>query len=289
MLGGKFRVERIVGRGGMGVVLEATNTQIDQKVALKLLARGADDPAMAERFTREAKAAAKLRSEHVARVYDVGRDATRGPFIVMEMLDGKTLAEIVKEGRLAVHRAVEHLIDACEGLAEAHARGIIHQDVKPANLFVVTGDDGRPCVKLLDFGIATMRTHEERKQDGKSRAPRSQGTPAYLAPEQLLGTATLDHRADILGARLRALRARLRCTRVSRAALHRARDEDPRVGAPRSSRPTFRSRRASRRRSTAASRRIPRSASRAPARSRSRCSPSRGDVLTPPSPKPSRT
>ena len=88
MLGGKFRVERIVGRGGMGVVIEATNTQIDQTVALKLLARGAEDPAMVERFTREAKAAARLKSEHVARVYDVGKDATHGPFIVMEMLHG---------------------------------------------------------------------------------------------------------------------------------------------------------------------------------------------------------
>src|SRR5689334_16669280 len=89
---GKFRVERIVGRGGMGVVIEATNLQLDQKVALKLLAKGADDPAVAQRFSNEARAAARLRSEHVARVYDVSEDSTHGPFIVMEMLSGRTLA-----------------------------------------------------------------------------------------------------------------------------------------------------------------------------------------------------
>ena len=197
VLGGKFRIERLVGRGGMGVVMEATNVQLDQKVASKLLARKADDPNVAERFMREAKAAARLKSEHIARVFDVGKDPTHGPFIVMEFLEGKTLAEVVAQtGRVPLHRAVEYVIDACEGLAEAHARGIVHQDVKPGNLFLVTGDDGRPSVKVLDFGIATMRTKEQAAQDSKSSAPRSQGTPAYLSPEQLRGHE-VDHRADI--------------------------------------------------------------------------------------------
>src|SRR5262245_9418616 len=121
VLAGKFRVERVVGRGGMGIVIEATNLQLDQKVALKFLAKGADDPAVAERFSNEARAAARLRSEHVARVYDVGEDAVHGPYIVMEMLTGRTLAEVLSTaGRVALHRAVEYIIDACEGLAEAH-------------------------------------------------------------------------------------------------------------------------------------------------------------------------
>ena len=198
MLGGKFRIERMIGRGGMGVVMEATNVQLDQKVAIKLLARNADDPNVVERFMHEARAAARLKSEHVARVFDVGKDPTYGPFIVMEYLDGKTLAEVVAEtGRIAVHRAVEHVIDACEGLAEAHARGIIHQDIKPGNLFLVTGGDGRPSVKVLDFGIATMRTTEDASKDSKSSAPRSQGTPAYLSPEQLRGHPPVDHRTDV--------------------------------------------------------------------------------------------
>ncbi|HVH43753.1 MAG TPA: serine/threonine-protein kinase, partial [Labilithrix sp.] len=179
VLAGKFRVERVVGRGGMGVVVEATNLQLDQKVALKLLATNTEDPSAVERFNREARAAARLRSEHVARVYDVGKDTLHGPFIVMEMLEGKTLADVIAtSGRVPLHRAVEYIIDACEGLAEAHARGIVHQDVKPANLFLVTGSDGRPSVKLLDFGIATMRSKEQ-TVDAKSSQP-SLGTPAYL-------------------------------------------------------------------------------------------------------------
>lgn len=195
---GKFRVERIVGRGGMGIVIEATNVQLDQKVALKLLATGAEDPTMVDRFSREARAAARLKSEHVARVYDVGKDTLYGPFIVMEMLDGKTLAELLAEiKRVQLHRAIEYVIDACEGLAEAHARGIIHQDVKPANLFLVLGSDGRPSIKLLDFGIATMRAKtKDEGNDGKSSQP-SAGTPAYLAPEQLRGSPSIDHRADV--------------------------------------------------------------------------------------------
>lgn len=198
-LGGKFRIERIVGRGGMGLVLEATNVQLDQKVAIKLLARNADDPGVVERFLGEAKAAARLKSEHVARVFDVGKDPTHGPYIVMELLEGHTLGEVLAQsGRLPLHRAVEHIIDACEGLAEAHTRGIVHQDIKPGNLFLVTGDDGRPSVKVLDFGVATMRAKDQ-AQDVRSSAPRSQGTPAYLSPEQLRGNPPVDHRADIWG------------------------------------------------------------------------------------------
>lgn len=199
VLAGKFRVERVVGRGGMGVVVEATNIQLDQRVALKLLATGGDDPAVVERFSHEARAAARLRSEHVARVYDVGRDPLQGPFIVMEMLEGRTLAELVATtGRVQVHRAVEYVIDACEGLAEAHARGIVHQDVKPGNLFLVAGDDGRPSIKVLDFGIAIMRSKERAGAmlDSSSGPRAALGTPAYLAPEQLRGS-NIDHRADI--------------------------------------------------------------------------------------------
>lgn len=196
VLGGKFRVERVVGRGGMGVVIEATNVQLDQRVALKLLATNANDPSSVDRFNSEARAAARLRSEHVARVYDVGKDTLHGPYIVMELLEGKTLADVIKtSGRVPIHRAVEYVIDACEGLAEAHSRGIVHQDVKPANLFLVTGPDGRPSVKLLDFGIATMRS-KEREADAKSSHPKV-GTPAYLAPEQLKNTGYITHRADI--------------------------------------------------------------------------------------------
>jgi serine/threonine-protein kinase len=196
VLGGKFRVERVVGRGGMGVVVEATNLQLDQKVAVKLLATRTEEPEVIERFHREAKAAARLRSEHVARVFDAGRDTLHGPFLVMELLEGQTLADVLaKTGRVPLHRAIEYVINTCEALAEAHSRGIIHQDVKPANLFLVMGPDGRPSVKLLDFGIATVRS-KGRDGDPKS-SHRSLGTPAYLAPEQLRHAAEVTHRADV--------------------------------------------------------------------------------------------
>jgi len=198
VLASKFRVERVIGKGGMGVVLEAMNIQLDQKVALKLLHTGADDPATVERFSQEARAAARLKSEHVARVFDVGHDATHGPYIVMEYLDGRTLAEVLTTtGRIPVHRAVEYVIDACEGLAEAHVRDIVHQDVKPANLFLVTGNDGRPAIKVLDFGIATMRSNTTDRVQDSSSNHRNAGTPAYLAPEQLRGTPKPDHRVDV--------------------------------------------------------------------------------------------
>jgi len=190
LIAGKFRVERVVGRGGMGLVVDATNTTLGQRVALKFLATDAKDAAVRERFAREARAAVKLRSEHVARVYDVGDDPELGPFIVMELLVGSSLAEVLATtGRLPASRAAEYVIDACGGLSEAHARGIVHQDVKPANLFVTTGNDGRAIVKVLDFGIANV-VHESAKS-------KSVGSPHYLAPEQLLAAGTVDHRTDV--------------------------------------------------------------------------------------------
>lgn len=197
---GKFRVENVLGRGGMGVVLEATNTQLDQRVALKFLTSGLGDPSVVERFTREARAAVKLRSEHVARVFDVGHDGARGPYIVMELLDGSTLASVVREsGKIPVHRAAEYVIHACEGLAEAHARGIVHQDVKPGNLFLTVGNDGRSSVKLLDFGISKMMLTGslDRATTTTGGGGASHGSPCYLAPEQLRDANSVDHRADI--------------------------------------------------------------------------------------------
>ncbi|HVJ94653.1 MAG TPA: serine/threonine-protein kinase [Labilithrix sp.] len=217
VLAGKFRAERIVGRGGMGVVIEATNLQLGQKVALKVLAKGADDAAVVDRFMREARAAAGLRSEHVARVYDVGKDPSHGPFIVMELLDGRPLTEVMASvGRVPIHRAVEYVIDACEGLGEAHARGIVHQDVKPANLFLATGSDGRPTIKVLDFGIATVRS-KGREVDAKA-SHASAGTPAYLSPEQVRTGTPVDHRTDIwsLGCVLYELLANERPFRATR-------------------------------------------------------------------------
>ncbi len=177
---GKFRIERVVGTGGMGIVVEAMNVHLDQRVALKFLRQDIErSPAVVARFEREIRSAVKLRSEHVARVSDVGTHPDFGPFMVMELLEGSTLAALLAAGPLPHHRAAEYVIHACEGLAEAHARGIVHQDVKPANLFLVQGTDGRPLVKVLDFGIskATLSEPRDIETETTGRTGSNMGTP----------------------------------------------------------------------------------------------------------------
>ncbi len=156
VLAGKFRIERVLGQGGMGVVVAATHIQLDERVALKFLLPEAliNSDAVA-RFAREARAAVKIKSEHVARVSDVGTLESGSPYMVMEYLHGQDLADWVRDrGAMPISDAVEFVLQACEALAEAHALGIVHRDLKPANLFVTLRADGTPCVKVLDFGIS---------------------------------------------------------------------------------------------------------------------------------------
>ena len=199
-IAGKFRIERVLGTGGMGIVLEAINIQLDQRVALKFLRQDIErSSAVVARFEREIRSAVKLRSEHVARVSDVGTHADYGPFMVMELLEGSTLAALVGTGPLPFHRAAEYVIHACEGLAEAHVLGIVHQDVKPANLFLVQGNDGRPLLKVLDFGISKATLGEPRSIETATtgRSGSNMGTPHYLSPEQLRASRDVDLRADV--------------------------------------------------------------------------------------------
>src|SRR5262249_21959882 len=151
-----YKVERVLGQGGMGVVVAALHQQLEQRVALKfLLPEGAADATVVGRFVREARAAVRLRSEHVARVLDVGMADTGTPYIVMEYLEGRDLASVLNEERqLSIPRAVTYVLQASEAIAEAHALGIVHRDLKPANLFLTCRPDGTPCVKVLDFGVS---------------------------------------------------------------------------------------------------------------------------------------
>ncbi|HEY2365669.1 MAG TPA: serine/threonine-protein kinase, partial [Polyangiaceae bacterium] len=200
MLGGKYRVSRVVGEGGMGVVVEATHVQLDERVALKFLRpEMLAMPDVVARFDREARAAVKLKSDHVARVMDVGKTQAGVPYMVMEFLDGKDLGEtLAEQGPLPVSQAVEYIIQACEGIGEAHARGIVHRDVKPENLFLVKRDDGWRSVKVLDFGISKAVLVGPSSVDLASNATTSiMGSPYYMSPEQLRSTRTVDHRADI--------------------------------------------------------------------------------------------
>lgn len=202
VVAGKFRIERVLAEGGMGVIFAATHLQLDQPVAMKFLRRevGATADTLA-RFDREAKAAAQLKSEHVARVLDVGVAEDGTPYIVMEYLEGLNLNEVLEiMGSMEVSSVAEYGIQTCEGLAEAHARGIVHRDIKPDNLFLVERSGGWRTIKILDFGIS------------KFGLPSAQniatgiimGSPCYMSPEQLRSTATVDHRTDIwsLGATL---------------------------------------------------------------------------------------
>src|ERR1035437_5387524 len=155
LLGGKYKIERVLGAGGVGVIAAAIHVELGQRVAIKLL-RADVEQELKDRFLREARAAVQLRGEHVARVTDVGRTADGTPYFVMELLSGEDLAQLVERGPVPVDQAVGLVLQACEGLAEAHSLGIVHRDLKPRNLFLTRRVHGRPLVKILDFGIAKV-------------------------------------------------------------------------------------------------------------------------------------
>jgi eukaryotic-like serine/threonine-protein kinase len=193
VLAEKYRVEQVLGEGGMGQVLLAVHLGLDQKVAVKALlpAMGKSRDAVT-RFTREAKALARLQSEHVARVFDVGTLDNGLPYMVMEFLDGSDLAYLVDtRGPMPIADAAELALQACAGLAEVHAAGIIHRDLKPSNVYVVTRSDGTPCVKLLDFGISKM------EGAAITRTAAIMGSPGYMSPEQMRSTKDVDERTDV--------------------------------------------------------------------------------------------
>jgi serine/threonine-protein kinase len=193
---GKYRIERVLGRGGMGVVLSAVHVDLDTRVAIKILhGEGALTPEGAGRFLREAQAASKLRSEFVARVTDFGRLADGQPFMVMELLDGEDFETILQRGALSPTEAVDAVLQAGAALAEAHAVGIIHRDIKPANLFRATRPDGSPCVKVLDFGIS--KVVEKLTDRPLTQTGSALGTPLYMSPEQLRSPKDIDARTDV--------------------------------------------------------------------------------------------
>ena len=192
---GKYRVESLIGAGGMGYVLKAHHLELDQPVAIKcLLPELLNREDQVQRFSREARACSKLRGPHVARVMDVGRLPDNSPIIVMEYLEGADLGAIIKaHGAQDPAMAVDMLLQACEGLAEAHGAGIIHRDVKSSNFFIVQPPNQPPLLKVLDFGIATAPAGKsDLTGDGTVM-----GTPDYMAPEQMRSTKDVDQRSDI--------------------------------------------------------------------------------------------
>jgi serine/threonine-protein kinase len=206
IVAGKYRVESVIGAGGMGVVLAAEDTSLGRRVAIKFLApskAGNDDAAA--RFVREARAAASIQSEHVVRVFEVGTLPSGASYIVMEHLSGGDLAQVLdRRGPLPIHEAVDYVLEACEAIGEAHNRGIVHRDLKPQNLFVSQTPDGSSCVKVLDFGISKAI---DEAAPNLTATDAVMGTPLYMSPEQVRSLKNVDRRADIwaLGAILHEL------------------------------------------------------------------------------------
>jgi serine/threonine protein kinase len=193
---GKYRVEEILGQGGMGIVARCTHLALNEQVAVKMLRHDVlMDQDATSRFMREAQAAVKLRSEYVARVSDVGVFENGVPYMVMEYLDGHDLGALIDEqGHVAVQWASDLMLQACEALSEAHSIGIVHRDVKPTNLFVTWRPDGTSLIKVLDFGISKspMGTDMQLTQTQSLL-----GTPAYMSPEQMRSARLVDARSDI--------------------------------------------------------------------------------------------
>ena len=199
LIAGKYRIDRVLGEGGMGQVLLATHVDLHEHCAVKILHRDAlSHPDAYERFVREARVARQLKSLHAVKVYDFGRLETGEPYIVMEFLEGVDLkALLVQRGPLPVSEAALYVTQACEAIGEAHAAGIIHRDLKPANLFLTRGLHGRPCIKVLDFGIAKMAGRPAGGPEREMTGNAMMGTLAYMSPEQMLSSRSVDHRADI--------------------------------------------------------------------------------------------
>ncbi len=196
----KFRVEAILGEGGMGVVVRAMHLKLQAPVAIKfLLPEALADRVVVERFRREAQMSARLTSDNVARVLDVGNLANGAPYMVMEYLQGETLGELLgRRKHLAIHDACNYMMQVCEALTEAHALGFVHRDLKPGNLFLVTRPNNKTVVKLLDFGISKIGGMSAPASSGElTMTTMVLGTPSYMAPEQLISSRTVDSRADL--------------------------------------------------------------------------------------------
>lgn len=194
ILADKYRAERVLGAGGMGVVVRVRHLQNSQVFALKFLRPSvARDPSATARFLREAQAAGRIQNPHVVRISDVGTLASGLPYLVMEYLEGVTLEARLKAGpTLDVAAACDFALQACEGLAAAHATGVIHRDIKPANLTLCPREEQSELLKILDFGVSKILDENQ----GLTRTQTALGSPLYMSPEQMRSARAVDARAD---------------------------------------------------------------------------------------------
>ncbi|MBM4360676.1 MAG: protein kinase [Deltaproteobacteria bacterium] len=198
VIAGKYRVQRIIGRGGMGVVILAWHLDFDEAVAIKLLLPEVlSNTEAVARFEREARANFRIKGEHVAHVLDVGKTEAGAPYMVMEYLDGCDLADVLaRDKRLPVGDAVDYILQACDAVAEAHAQGIVHRDLKPENLFVTKRPDGSACIKVLDFGLSKLHGGDERERM-LTGTFQLMGTPHYMSPEQWASLSDVGPSSDL--------------------------------------------------------------------------------------------
>ena len=200
---GRYRLERVIGEGGTGVVYAARDSRSGTQVAIKLLRRALETEELRTRFIREARATGKLAMNHVVRVLDAGalEERDRTPYMVMELLEGRDLARVLAEdGTLPLEQAIECMMQVCGVLREAHARGIVHRDLKPANLFLTRQEPGIVHVKVLDFGISKVFDRKLVEEDGQPEVTVPYvmlGSPRYMAPEQIRNSKEVDARADL--------------------------------------------------------------------------------------------
>jgi len=198
-LDGKFRIERALASGAGGDVYEATHLALGALVAVKVLRAGPPETGdiRRKRFLREARVAAGLRTDHVVRIYDVVAPDSGLTYIVMELLQGETLADrVLRVGPLPVAEAVDFVLQAARPLGQMHAQGIVHRDVKPSNLFLARNADGKESIKLLDFGVAAFQRPVAR-DSSLTLTEAMVGTPRYMAPEQVQSSRNVDARADV--------------------------------------------------------------------------------------------
>jgi serine/threonine-protein kinase len=202
LLVGKYRVAREIGRGGMAAVYEAEQLSLGKKVAVKILASElAASTIVIERFFREARAAASVKSPYIVDVYDSGRLDDGRPFIAMELLEGESLYDRMARVRIIdVDTTIRVIVHTARGLVKAHGAGIVHRDLKPENIFLTKGEDGDDVCKILDFGLAKFYAPVNPEEKAAKRLTREGavfGTPAYMSPEQVKGQGNVDHRADL--------------------------------------------------------------------------------------------
>lgn len=199
VVAGRYVVERVIAVGGMGTVVAARHLQLGHKVALKFLhTSGPVAKDAAPRFLGEAKAAARLKGEHVVHVSDMGTLESGVPYMVMEFLDGVDLGDALEhEGPMPMPVAIDYILQACEGLAEAHAARIVHRDLKPQNLFRTHSPDGTPLVKVVDFGVSKALSDDVRVVGTVTSTDAVFGSPLYMSPEQMVSSTRADQRSDV--------------------------------------------------------------------------------------------